>query len=391
MTRRRFGSHSQRYLMMLAAAGVPFLAAAPAQAKILVEADGPGGMDTYALLGQNFTTETPDCGHHVPHITEAYDDVLKKNVFVFHLHVKAFLDDDRCGSTDRQRTEIRGKGEASANQNETVYYRWKFRLPAGFQSSPNFCHIMQIKSNNADPIMTLTPRNNTDIEMTGRLGTNGKAPLAPFIDTWMVATMKVLHADNGNWELTIRRISDGAMTFHYAGTGDTWDANTAQDPKWGIYRSLDTISALRDEDDVRFADFCISKVSAAECEDNSVPVSDAGGVGPTPLDAGTGSDDAAETPPPPVTSPDASSPSPPTTTRDAGTSNPSGGSGGSGSGGSGGSSPPAKPPVVPPMDTQGASGGCGCRVDGGSATADGAALGGLLVLGILALGLRRRR
>jgi MYXO-CTERM domain-containing protein len=384
MTRRHSGA-SRHSLAMVLTAAVPLLAAAPAHAKILVQADGPGGMDTYALLGQNFSIETPDCGHHVPHITEAYDDVLKKNVFVFHLHVKVALDDDRCGGTDRQRTEIRGKGEASANEGETVYYRWKFKLPAGFQTSPNFCHIMQIKSNDGAPIMTLTPRNNSTISMDGRLGANGKTALTPFIDTWMVATMKVTHADNGSWELTIRRISDGAMTFHYAGTGDTWDANTPQDPKWGIYRSLTTVADLRDEDDVRFADFCISKVSAAECEDNSVPPSDASVIGPPPpsADAGTAHADAAETPPPPVTGLDASSPLPPPPAADAS-------AGGSTPPGGGEPTPPNPGPVVPPKKG-GGSGGCSCTVGTGSERTGGGAIAGLLIVGVLALRSRRRR
>jgi hypothetical protein len=381
----------------IAAALVLAALARPAQAKYLMEADGPAGTPTYDLLGKAFTIETPDCGHPVPHITEAFDNDLKKNVFVFHLHVKVFLDDDRCGGTDRQRTEIRGKGEASANEGETVYYRWKFKLPAGFQTSPNFCHIMQIKSNDGNPVMTLTPRNNTDIEMAGRLGINGKTALAPFIDTWMVAIMKILHANNGTWELTIRRISDGAMTFHYAGTGDTWDANTPQDPKWGIYRSLNTLSALRDEDDVRFADFCISKVSAAECEDSSVPTTDASVIDPTPsADAGAVAADAGETvaadagetvaadagemPEPPMTSPDAAAPPTPTTTRDAGTASP-----GASTGGDETTAPTAGPMVSPSKRGSG-----GCNVGAGTQTAALGALGSLLLLGVLALRSRRQ-
>jgi MYXO-CTERM domain-containing protein len=373
--------------MALAVAAVSLLLAAPASAKVLTVADGPGGMDTYAILGQHFTIETPDCGHHVPHVTEAYDDVLKKNVFVFHLHVKTFLDDDRCGGKDRQRTEIRGKGaDVTASQGETVYYRWKFKLPAGFQSSPNFCHIMQIKSDSAAPIMTLTPRNNATIAMDGRLGANGSTALAPFIDTWMVASMKVTHASNGSWELTIRRISDGAMTFHYAGTGNVWDGNSPQDPKWGIYRSLNTVSALRDEDDVRFADFCISKTSAADCEDDSVPSSDASVISPPPSPDAGAAKDAAENPTPPVGVPDASAP--PTGNPGTGGSSPgippTGGSGGgepTPTGGTGAAVPPPR---------HGDKGGCSYAV-GADSHRGGGALAGLLVLGVLALYSRRRR
>ena len=43
------------------------------------------------------------------------------------------LDDDRCGAKDRQRVEIRAKSSDIVAQNgETVWYRWKFRLPPGF-------------------------------------------------------------------------------------------------------------------------------------------------------------------------------------------------------------------------------------------------------------------
>src|SRR5688572_1461145 len=81
------------------------LVAPAAQARNLLQADGPGG--TYELIRTAYTTELPDCGHMVDHITEAFDDELKKNVFVFHAHEAQ--DDDRCGGTDRQRTEIRAR------------------------------------------------------------------------------------------------------------------------------------------------------------------------------------------------------------------------------------------------------------------------------------------
>ena len=80
------------------------------------------------------------------------------------------------------------------------------------------------------------------------------------------------------------------MLFDYAGGADTADGGN-HDPKWGIYRSLNTRSALRDEQ-VRFADFCISKTSAADCEADGPappPPGDAGG-NPEPQDAGAAAD-----------------------------------------------------------------------------------------------------
>src|SRR4029079_3061853 len=153
------------------------LAARPAHAKYSLSADGPGGTPTYQLLGDKFTIETPDCGHMVPHITEAMDDTLKKAVFVFHLHVTSHLDDDRCGATDRQRTEIRGgkSGDTYSTNGQTAYYRWKFRLPPGFQTSGSFAPIFQIKSDAAAPVMTLTPRG-TNIAIDGIVGAHGAVP-----------------------------------------------------------------------------------------------------------------------------------------------------------------------------------------------------------------------
>ena len=68
-----------------------------------------GRTDTYKLIeSYGYGVEVPDCGHPIKHITQQYDSILKKQVFAFTLH--ALLDDDRCGSTDRQRTEIKTFG-----------------------------------------------------------------------------------------------------------------------------------------------------------------------------------------------------------------------------------------------------------------------------------------
>ncbi|MGH9159814.1 MAG: hypothetical protein ACRD2X_07480, partial [Vicinamibacteraceae bacterium] len=51
----------------------------------------------------------------------------------------------------------------------------------------------------------------------------------------------------------------------YSGTVDTWrDGDDYNRGKWGIYRSLNSISYLRDET-VRFADWCVSETNASEC------------------------------------------------------------------------------------------------------------------------------
>jgi hypothetical protein len=256
------------------------LAPAVAEARNLTSADGPGG--TYDLIRRNYTTELPDCGHMVDHITEAFDDELKKNVFVFHAHVNQ--DDDRCGATDRQRTEIRARAADIVAQNgETVYYRWKFKLATGFQGSPSFTHIMQIKSDQAAPVMTLTPRTST-LAIDGRIGARGATALSKFIGVWVVAEMKVVYGNGGSVALRIRRISNGEVLFDYSGGADTWDDGASgHDFKAGIYRSLNNRGMLRDEQ-VRFADFCASKMSAADCEDGAAPPP------PPPSDGGAAPD-----------------------------------------------------------------------------------------------------
>ena len=145
----RFSRH-----LLAAGAAASFALALPvatAQAKQVVSADGPG--DTYALLGRVFSIETPDCGHKVEHVTEIFDDELKKNVFVFHAHVNE--DDDRCGAQDRQRTEIRGGklADVYAATGQTVYYRWKFKLPMGFQivAELHAHHADQVRCGGAHP------------------------------------------------------------------------------------------------------------------------------------------------------------------------------------------------------------------------------------------------
>jgi hypothetical protein len=256
-----------------------------AEAKVVMSADGSS--QTYQLLGQAFSIEVPDCGHMVPHITQENDDELHKPVFVFALHVA--LDDDRCGAKDRQRTEVRNKLPEIAGQNgDTVYYHWKFKLPPGFQTSRYFTHIFQIKSDAADPVMTLSPDNST-MNIDGGIGQRASAPLAKFIGVWAGVDLKILYGSSGHVDMTIKRVDTGEVLLQHSGGADTWQGNGGgHDCKFGLYRSLDDRTALRDEQ-VRFDDFCFSKGSADDCG-GAFPTIDAGS---SPLDAangGTGGD-----------------------------------------------------------------------------------------------------
>ena len=248
---------------------------------LTLKADGPGS--TYELIASAFggdPLEDPDCAHPSfgRHVSEIFDPQLQKNVFVFTIHVTP--DNDRCnGSTDRQRNEIKTYGPSpdslKGQLNETVTYRWKFKIDAGFQPSPSFTHIHQIKAgdgNDGAPIITITPRagipDKLEIIHTGNstattLGKVKTVDLAAFKGVWVEVTEKVVYKTNGSIDIVFKKLSDGAVLLNYSNNNlDMWrDSTTFCRPKWGIYRSLNNSSYLRDEE-VWFADFCIAEGDA---------------------------------------------------------------------------------------------------------------------------------
>lgn len=258
-----------------------------AKAQVFLKADGPG--NTYELiesvLGSNTAGEVPDCAHPSfgRHITEAFDSQLGKNVFIFHMHVTP--DNDRCGgNTDRQRNEIKAHGPSpesvKGRNGETMTYRWKFKIDAGFIPTGSFCHIHQIKAGDGDdgaPLITLTPRAGNPqklqvIHSTGSGGTGGEvasANLSAFKGVWVDVVEKIKYGTSGTYSVVIKRVSDGATLLSFSDNNiNMWrDGTTFCRPKWGIYRKL--TPEIRDEQ-VRFADFCIAKGSTP-CPDDNIP------------------------------------------------------------------------------------------------------------------------
>jgi hypothetical protein len=253
----------------------------PLRAQVKLSATGSG--TAYALIdSKGFGNENPDCKHPSfgPHVTQAFDNALNKYVFVFHSH--AVNDDDRCTNEDRVRMEIKGGSGSPADmqhtQGQTAYYRWKFKLDAGFIPSSRFTHIFQIKAIDGDagaPLITITPRAGNPQKMqiihssgegSGSLGTVKEADLAPFKGNWVEAYVKYKSSDGsgGTIELTLRRVSDGAVLLTYTNNSlDMWRTGASYNRgKWGVYRGKDAV--LRDEQ-VRFNDFCITESSAGLC------------------------------------------------------------------------------------------------------------------------------
>ncbi|HMJ61584.1 MAG TPA: dockerin type I domain-containing protein, partial [Bryobacteraceae bacterium] len=232
--------------------------------------------------------ENPDCSHPAfgPHITQTLDSDLGKYAFVFNIHVTP--DNDRCSAFDRQRLEIKTEGNASTPDylkgflNDTVTFRWKFKLPAGFQPSTSFTHIHQIKAYDGDagsPLVTLTPRkgNPNFLELI-HINSKGvtthltNTPLAPFLGEWVEGYEKITYSSTGQYSLVINRLSDGATLFSYSNSNlDLWrTGTTVVRPKWGIYRSLDHPEQLRDEQ-VRYDRFCLAKGTDDCPSDQALP------------------------------------------------------------------------------------------------------------------------
>lgn len=266
----------------------------PLMGQVTLSATGSG--TAYNVIdSKGFGNENPDCKHPSfgPHVTQAFDNALNKYVFVFHSH--ADDDDDRCTNEDRVRMEIKGGSGSPADmqhtQGQTAYYRWKFKLDAGFIPSSRFTHIFQIKAIDGDagaPLITITPRAGNPQKMqiihssgegSGSLGTVKEADLAPFKGNWVEAYVKYKSSDGsgGTIELSLTRVSDGAVLLTYTNNSlDMWRTGASYNRgKWGVYRGKDDV--LRDEQ-VRFNDFCITESSASLCPS---------GIGGNPNPGGT--------------------------------------------------------------------------------------------------------
>ena len=245
---------------------------------VVLNADGPG--NTYDLItsvlapGHN-PIEVPDCIHTEfgEHIDEFFDSELNTYVFRFHIHTSP--DNDRCINFDRQRNEIKTYDQSPDNllgiENEKVVYKWKFKLKSGFQSSPNFTHLHQLKSVGGSlesmPMYTLTTRKGSPDKLelryaeTDNQNTLAETALDVLIDTWLEVTETIKYSTSGTYEIEIKKVSDGSVLFEYSNSSIiNWRPEaTFVRPKWGIYRSLLNVQDLRDEE-VLFADFSITEI-----------------------------------------------------------------------------------------------------------------------------------
>lgn len=271
-----------RYLMYRLAIFIAFFGCtAHLNSQVVLKADGPG--NTYELInsvlapGAN-AVESPDTFDPAfgRHITEVWDADLNQYVFEFNIHVSVpnEFQDISTGDTDRQRLEIKTYASSPANlkgvPGETIEYKWRFKIPTGFQPSSNFTHIHQIKAvggDESDPIFTLTCRKGTPNKLELNYYSNSNlsqikftsVDLTQFENNWVEATEKIkVDSLHGSYSMSISKVSDGTKLLTYSNPDllTFRSTNTFIRPKWGIYRSLLTYQDLRDEA-VRFNNFSI--------------------------------------------------------------------------------------------------------------------------------------
>ncbi|WP_299438727.1 T9SS type A sorting domain-containing protein [uncultured Aquimarina sp.] len=266
-----------------------------AKAQVTLDANGPG--NTYELINSVFAPTSGDvveapgitgstCDNHSTysgsdgnrHIDEVFDTDLGINVFKFILHVNEDIDRDKCATTDRQRNEIKTYAPSPDNLKgvigETVQYKWKFKLDAGFQPSGSFTHLHQLKSVGADsaeesqPLITLTARKGSEDQLelryapTTSQSTITSVNLSLLKGNWVEVVETVTYGETNNaiYNIIITNVNTGTEILNYSSSElRMWKTNADFiRPKWGIYRSLNSPSDLRDEE-VLFANFSVEE------------------------------------------------------------------------------------------------------------------------------------
>ncbi|WP_298546023.1 T9SS type A sorting domain-containing protein [uncultured Aquimarina sp.] len=265
--------------------------------EVTLNADGPG--NTYELINSVFAPtsgnviEAPGvtgstCDNHSTysgtdgnrHIDEIFNTDLGINVFRFIMHVNEDIDRDKCSTTDRQRNEIKTYAPSPDNLKgvigETVQYKWKFKIDANFQPSGSFTHFHQLKSVGADsaeesqPLITLTARKGSPDRLelryapTTSQSTLTSVNLSLLRGNWVEVLETVTYGETNNaiYNIIITNVNTGAEILNYSSSElRMWKTNADFiRPKWGIYRSLNSSSDLRDEE-VLYANFSVTENS----------------------------------------------------------------------------------------------------------------------------------
>ncbi len=248
---------------------------------VCLNADGPGGVETYALihsvLGPN-SIEVPDT-FHTPafkHVKEA-DDPDVVHCFVFYMHRDIDGDPVSGKREDRQRCEMKvfapSPNDLKGTTGTTFVYMWRFKLNADMPVSTKFTHVFQLKSVGGDdghPVITLTGAKKGGVDKFqvrySPSQTDEILAEADWSDArgkWLAAYVKATFAPTGSIEVKIAKPDGTTLIAVPKATRSMWRGGEFIRPKWGIYRSIDDLQNLSNaEDSVRFANIGITAGSA---------------------------------------------------------------------------------------------------------------------------------
>lgn len=250
------------------------------KAQIKLSADGKS--DTYTLINKTLintsrkAVEVPDCNHQEfgKHITQVFDNTLKKYVFQFDIHVDG--DFDRCKRFDRQRNEIKTNKNSNpillASENEIINYKWKFKIQKGFKATKKHTSFHQItyrtKGTN-EPLFALSARNKNGKQTLevhyikdDEKEVLVKIDLSKITGKWIVADETIHYHKNGSYWLSLKTIDGKEILNLNRNNLNTWfNTKVYARPKWGIYRSLEYKEQLRDET-LWFADIEVNDIKS---------------------------------------------------------------------------------------------------------------------------------
>jgi hypothetical protein len=239
-------------------------------AETFLEADGPGGVDTYDLIRRKLgpsSIEAPDLfsKNHtgVRHIVEKTGSPYGP-YFTFILHDEDGNKQDMNGS--RQRNEIKGDGSSPekvlGKEGETVRYHWYFRFAPDYKASETM--VFQLHNKTEGPIVKietyrddLTFRHDPDNCNCSSEVVLASHPFNPLRGQWIEAEVVATYANSGYLLMTLRDQTGKVIMHTEKKKIDMWSSAYTR-PKWGIYRGTRNFNH---QDTVDFADITIQEIT----------------------------------------------------------------------------------------------------------------------------------
>ena len=211
--------------------------------------------------------KSDECTAHssgAKHIVRVTDDVFNRGVFGFSVHES----EDNLGcshDSDIQRTEIKTYDKAPdlllGTLEETIQYRWEFKIPSDFQPSESFTHLHQLisvlDSGEEKPLITLTATKQDTVEVMelqyindfGAKEVLTSSDLTFFKGSWVSVTETIEYGTSGRYQIIVSNGLSGAIILSHSSENiKTWSDETIHaGAKWGINRDTDVLDPIKDE------------------------------------------------------------------------------------------------------------------------------------------------